>query len=113
MSQMSTLIIFPNYSIGTAFSLPGRTNIGAGGPDEPRTSVVQQDKRFFLGANAIYWQVRSERDGGGRADRYLAIYKEQAGELDPVLLDRDPSNDHLATTQWRHPPVSQPDLRTC
>jgi hypothetical protein len=64
---------------------------------------------FFLGANAIYWQVRPEKDARGRADRHLAIYKEQARKLDPVILDTDPSNDHLATTQWRLPPVSRPE----
>jgi hypothetical protein len=64
---------------------------------------------FFLAANAIYWQVRPEKDRCGRADRLLAIYKEKAAELDPVLLDKDPSNDHLATTQWRLPPVSRPE----
>jgi hypothetical protein len=40
---------------------------------------------------------------------FLTIYKEKAGKLDPVLLDNDPSNDHLATTQWRLPPVSRPE----
>jgi hypothetical protein len=64
---------------------------------------------FFSGANAIYWQVRPEKDGRGRADRLLAIYKERADTPDPVLLDGDPSNDHLATTQWRLPPVSRPE----
>lgn len=64
---------------------------------------------FFSGANEIYWQVRSEKDRRGRADRVLAIYKESAGQRDPVLLDQDPSNDHLATTQWRLPPVSRPE----
>jgi hypothetical protein len=64
---------------------------------------------FFSGSNAIYWQVRSEKDGRGRADRHLAIYKEKSGELDPVLFDKDPSNDRLATTQWRLPPVSRPE----
>ena len=64
---------------------------------------------FFSGANAIYWQVRPESDRHGRADRFLAIYKEQALNLDPVLLDKDPSNDLLATTQWRLPPVSRPE----
>ena len=64
---------------------------------------------FFSGANAIYWQVRSEKDGRGRPDRLLAIYKEKARKLDPVLLDNDPSNDRLATTQWRLPPVSRPE----
>ena len=47
--------------------------------------------------------------GAGGADRLLAIYKERADDLDPVLLDSDPSNDHLATTQWRLPPVSRPE----
>ena len=64
---------------------------------------------FFSGANAIYWQVRPESDRHGRAHRLLAIYKEQAHKLDPVLLDKDPSNDQLATTQWRLPPVSRPE----
>jgi hypothetical protein len=64
---------------------------------------------FFTGANTIYWQVRPEKDGRGRADRLLAIYKERADDLDPVILDSDPSNDHLATTQWRLPPVSRPE----
>jgi hypothetical protein len=64
---------------------------------------------FFLGANAIYWQVRPEKDLHGRPHRHLAIYKEHARESDPVLLDKDLSNDHLATTQWRLPPVSRPE----
>ena len=64
---------------------------------------------FFSGANTIYWQVRAEQDRHGRADRLLAIYKEKAGKLDPVLLDNDPTNDHLATTQWRLAPVSRPE----
>jgi hypothetical protein len=64
---------------------------------------------FFSGANAIYWQVRPQKDRHGLADRLFAIYKEKAGKLDPVLLDNDPSNDHLATTQWRLAPVSRPE----
>ena len=36
-------------------------------------------------------------------------YKEQALSGDPVLLDRDPANDHLATTKWRSAPVNQPE----
>ena len=53
--------------------------------------------------------MRPESDRHGRAHRLLAIYKEQAHKLDPVLLDKDPSNDQLATTQWRLPPVSRPE----
>jgi hypothetical protein len=64
---------------------------------------------FFSGANAIYWQVRLESDRWRRPDRLLAIYKEQALKLDPVVLDEDPSNHHLATTQWPLPPVSRPE----
>jgi hypothetical protein len=64
---------------------------------------------LFSGANAIYWQVRPEPDARGRVDRHLAIYKEKAYQSDPVLFDNDPSNDHLATTQWRLRPVSRPE----
>jgi hypothetical protein len=64
---------------------------------------------FFLGANAIYWQVRQEPDKRGCDDRLMAIYKDKAGELDPVLFDDDPSNDYLTTTKWRLSPVSRPE----
>jgi len=64
---------------------------------------------FFLGANALYWQVRHELDKQGRDDRFIAIYKDMATEFDPILLDNDPSNDYLATTKWRLPPVSRPE----
>jgi hypothetical protein len=83
------------------WSWQGRANL--------ERALTKGTNLFFSGANAIYWQVRPERDRHGRADRLLTIFKEQAGELDPVLLDKDPSNDHLATTQWRLPPVSRPE----
>jgi hypothetical protein len=83
------------------WSWQGRANL--------ELALTQGTNLFFSGANAIYWQVRPERDRHGRADRLLAIYKEQTSRLDPVLLDKDPSNDHLATTQWRLPPVSRPE----
>ena len=83
------------------WSWQGRANL--------EQALAKGTNLFFSGANAIYWQVRPERDGHGRADRHLAIYKEKAKELDPVLLDNDPSNDHLATTQWRQRPVSRPE----
>ena len=28
---------------------------------------------------------------------------------DPYAVDRDPSNDHLVTVQWRDPPVNRPE----
>jgi hypothetical protein len=83
------------------WSWQGRANL--------ERALAKGTSLFFLGANAIYWQVRSENDRHGRADRVLAIYKENAGELDPVLLDNDRFNDYLATTQWRLPPVSRPE----
>ena len=83
------------------WSWQGRANL--------EQALAKGTNLFFSGANAIYWQVRPETDRRGRADRHLAIYKEKARELDPVLLDNDPSNDHLATTQWRLPPVSRPE----
>jgi hypothetical protein len=83
------------------WSWQGRANL--------EQALAQGTNLFFSGANAVYWQVRAEPDRRGRADRHLAIYKEKARELDPVLLDKDPSNDHLATTQWRLPPVSRPE----
>ena len=86
------------------------TSIGPGRPAPTSNALLSGGTSlFFTGANAIYWQVRPEKDGRGRADRLLAIYKEKAGNLDPVLLDGDPSNDHLTTTQWRLPPVSRPE----
>ena len=85
------------------WSWQGRANL--------ERALAKGTNLFFSGANAIYWQVRSENDRHGRADRVLAIYKENAGELDPVLLDNDRFNDYLATTQWRLPPVSRPEDR--
>lgn len=80
---------------------------------ESRTNIEQALSKgtnlFFSGANAIYWQVRQEKDGNGRACRHLAIYKEKAAALDPVLVDGDKSNDHLATIMWRSEPVSRPE----
>ena len=104
MSQMSTLIIFITGAHDKYWSWgDARRNLDR--------ALSSRTNLFFWGPNAIYWQVRLEKDGRGRADLYLAIYKEQAGELNPVLLDKDPSNDNLATTQWRLPPA--PSLRTC
>ena len=104
------IIILRHYSIGGAFSSAERMmSIGHGKAGPISSGLFRRTNLFFSGANEIYWQVRSEKDRRGRADRVLAIYKESAGQRDPVLLDQDPSNDHLATTQWRLPPVSRPE----
>jgi hypothetical protein len=83
------------------WSWQGRTNL--------EWALAKGVNLFFLGANALYWQVRQEPDKQGRDDRFMAIYKDRAIELDPVILDNDPSNDYLATTKWRLPPVSRPE----
>ena len=64
----------------------------------------------FFSANTCYWQVRLEPSRHtGERDRTLVAYKERAPWHDPVLLDRDPTNDYLATTKWRSAPVNQPE----
>ncbi|HEU4684555.1 MAG TPA: N,N-dimethylformamidase beta subunit family domain-containing protein [Nitrospira sp.] len=64
----------------------------------------------FFSANSGYWQVRLEPSRlSGDADRTLIAYKERATTTDPVLLDRDPNNDHFATTKWRSAPVNRPE----
>lgn len=64
----------------------------------------------FFSANSGYWQVRLEP---GRTDhqprRTIVAYKERAATHDPVLLDHDEANDHLATTTWRSAPVNRPE----
>lgn len=64
----------------------------------------------FFSANSCYWQVRLEPSRfTGEPDRTLVAYKERASSSDPVLLDRDPSNDRFATTKWRAAPVNKPE----
>ena len=64
----------------------------------------------FLSANTCYWQIRLEPSPiSGEPDRTIAAWKEDALTRDPVLLDGDPSNDHLATTLWRNAPVFRPE----
>lgn len=64
----------------------------------------------FFSANTCYWQVRLEPSRlTGERDRTLVAYKERAPWHDPVLLDRDPANDHFATMKWRSAPVNQPE----
>ena len=55
----------------------------------------------FLGADAIYWQVRFEPSHLGIENRVLACYKD--AEIDPVA---DPN---LKTVHWRDPPLNRPE----
>jgi hypothetical protein len=51
---------------------------------------------IFLGANALYWQIRFEPDSLQQADRTIVCYKDAS--LDPLN-----ATDHaLATDQWRN-----------
>src|SRR5881396_2470511 len=55
----------------------------------------------FIGANAIYWQVRFEPSSSGVPNRVLVCYRDAT--LDPIA---DPS---LKTVYWRDPPVNRPE----
>lgn len=63
----------------------------------------------FFSANTCYWQIRLESSSTGERDRTIVAYKDFAATEDPVLLDRDPSNDSRATVKWRQVPVSRPE----
>lgn len=64
----------------------------------------------FFSANTCYWQIRLEPSRlTGERNRTIIAYKERASSGDPVLLDQDSTNDHLATTKWRSGPVNQPE----
>jgi hypothetical protein len=65
----------------------------------------------FLGAGACFWQIRFEANSSGDADRTIVAYKEAAGALDPLALDRDPAQHRLITGRWRDRPVSRPEDR--
>lgn len=54
-----------------------------------------------IGSNAIYWQIRMEPSAQGQPTRTMVVYKNR---------DYDPLGDsHLATVQWRVPPVKMPE----
>src|SRR3954470_19046055 len=65
----------------------------------------------FLGADVCYWQIRFEPNAAGQDDRTIVAYKEAAGNLDPLALDRQPQNNRLITGRWRDRPTSQPEER--
>lgn len=63
----------------------------------------------FLSSNTSYWQIRLEPDSNGSDNRTIVGYKESALSSDPILTDGDPTNDYLATTTFRNPPVNLPE----
>jgi hypothetical protein len=66
----------------------------------------------FLGANAIYWQIRFEPDSSGVPDRTVVCYKVKTQGHDLSDLTRDPlygKDNSRVTSQWRDPVVNQPE----
>ena len=62
----------------------------------------------FFGANIGYWQVRFEPSvATGAPDRTMVCYK--SATLDPISQSGNPSDQRLATTRFRSPPVSRPE----
>ncbi|WP_429650428.1 N,N-dimethylformamidase beta subunit family domain-containing protein, partial [Skermanella aerolata] len=85
-----------------------------------------------MSANSGYWQIRYEASPVGLPGQVVTGYKESAlhtGPVDmsdplcatiivpassrscgdPLLMDTDPGNDYLATTQFRNHPVNLPE----
>ncbi|GCE03721.1 N,N-dimethylformamidase beta subunit family domain-containing protein [Dictyobacter aurantiacus] len=63
----------------------------------------------FMGANAIYWQMRFEPDSDGVANRTIVSYKVQTDNQD---LARDPmygKDNSVVTAMWRDPVVGRPE----
>jgi len=63
----------------------------------------------FLGANAIYWQMRFEPDSQEAPDRTIVCYKVQTDLHD---LARDPlygKDNTRVTAQWRDPVLARPE----
>jgi hypothetical protein len=62
----------------------------------------------FFGANIAYWQVRFESSAAtGAPDRTMVCYK--SATLDPISQSSNPSDQRLATTRFRSPPVNRPE----
>ena len=63
----------------------------------------------FLGANAMYWQMRFEKDSQGYPNRTIVCYKVGTAQKD---LSRDPlfgKDNSLLTAQWRDPVLALPE----
>ncbi len=57
----------------------------------------------FLGANAVYWQIRYEPDSHSVPNRTIVCYK---SAKDDPLYGKD---NALVTVRWRDPPVNRPE----
>ena len=63
----------------------------------------------FMGANAVYWQMRFEPDAAGVPNRTIVSYKVQTSNHD---LERDPMygiDNSVVTSNWRDPVVGRPE----
>ena len=81
-----------------------------GEPNEHREGFVLRYEPIFLGRerSLLAGQAREGSQGPCLAGCWRSIRK-QAAASDPVLIDGDKSNDHLATINWREAPVSRPE----
>ncbi|GCE25377.1 hypothetical protein KDA_08610 [Dictyobacter alpinus] len=78
-----------------------------------RTTVEKARDRgmglAFMGANAVYWQMRFEPDSAGVPNRTIVSYKVQTVNND---LARDPmygKDNSVVTSNWRDPVVGRPE----
>jgi hypothetical protein len=63
----------------------------------------------FLGADAVYWQMRFEPDSKGIADRTIVCYKVSTA-LNNLSLDPMYGKDNTrVTTEWRDPVLRRPE----
>ena len=69
--------------------------------DQAEGFIARGGNAAFFSSNTSFWQVRLEDAG-----RTLVGFKNEVGK-DPVLLDADPANDRLATTNWCVAPVNR------
>ncbi|GCF08213.1 N,N-dimethylformamidase beta subunit family domain-containing protein [Dictyobacter arantiisoli] len=63
----------------------------------------------FMGANALYWQMRFEPDSAGVPNRTVVCYKVETANND---LGRDPMynvDNSVVTSFWRDPVVGRPE----
>lgn len=67
----------------------------------------------FLGADAIYWQMRFESDSAGAPDRTIVCYKVETFRGGNTSdLTRDPfyrKDNSRLTSQWRDPVLNEPE----
>jgi hypothetical protein len=63
----------------------------------------------FLGADAVYWQMRFEPDSAGTPDRTIVCYKVQTANHDLALDPLYGKDNTRLTTQWRDPALARPE----